>query len=87
MSREPRTLCISTCPLTDSLFVVRLVAPYVLDTLVVVMRFFQRHPLSEGLFRTTRGAIVELVGWFWAFLVARIPVLGRKPAKSVQVGE
>ncbi|KLT39594.1 hypothetical protein CC85DRAFT_288390 [Cutaneotrichosporon oleaginosum] len=58
------------------LYTVRIVAPYLLGSLVVFHKFFVRHPLKHGLIRTGAAGVVEALSWALRRATSKLPLLG-----------
>lgn len=69
--------------LTRSTLALRIVSPIVISIASIVVSFFQRHPLSQGLIKTAFAAIYELTTGVLNFIVTRIPIVGSK-IKSIR---
>jgi hypothetical protein len=65
-----------------SVFLVRLVAPYALGALAIVVKFFLRNPLRKGIIRTHVAAVRELVHWLVTAILSRLSFTER-PATDV----
>lgn len=61
----------------------RLISPVVIGLSSVVVSFFQRHPLSQGILKCAFAAIYELTAWVLNFTVERAPIIGNK-IKSIR---
>lgn len=61
-----------------SMFGLRLITPIVIGVAAIVINFFQRHPLSQGIVKCAFSAVREVIAWVLNFVVEHIPVIGGK---------
>lgn len=69
------------------LYTVRIVAPYFIDSLVVIHKFFVRHPLKRGVIRTGAAGVIEVLSWALRFASSKVPLIGNKTARRPQLVE
>ncbi|BEI92660.1 uncharacterized protein CcaverHIS019_0502880 [Cutaneotrichosporon cavernicola] len=69
------------------MYTARIVAPYLIDTMVVLHKFFVRNPLERGVIRTGASGVVEILSWVLRAASSRVPLIGNKKVRRPRLLE
>lgn len=74
--------------LTFRMYFVRLIVPYLLPAFITLLKFFECHPLSDGILSVAFAAVYEMAQWFFAGVLHFLGIhLGRQHKPTTDVCE